>query len=71
MSQRSEFVVGKRVLYCTVTCHYQATTSEDIEDLMFVVVSSSVCRLVSVIIIICNCKLDMFNKSNIQFKSCV
>jgi hypothetical protein len=40
-------------------------TSEDIEDLMFAVMSSSVCRLVSVI------KLDMFNKSNLQFNSCV
>jgi hypothetical protein len=37
------------VLSCTVRCHYQATASEDTEDLMFAVVICRVCGLVKLL----------------------
>jgi hypothetical protein len=63
-------VVGyqSRVLSCIVTHYFQATTGEDIKDLVFAVVIFRVCRVVKMLTIICSYKLQAFNKISYQSK---
>jgi hypothetical protein len=56
-SQKLESVVTFPVLHCIVRCHYQGTTSEFIEDLVFAVVVCRVWINDSIIIMICIYKL--------------
>jgi hypothetical protein len=71
MSDKSEVRVSgyqSRVLSCIVRRRYQATTSEDIEDLMFEAVICRVCRLVKVLqlflVTSCMCSVNPITNPN-------